>query len=141
MQVITNLSNAQSTIGYVVEVEDGIPRAVLDIDDRHLNRNDGLHGGIMAMLLDTTSGYAASLKEDGVTPHPVATVTMTVNYLAPGRTGRVVATARVTGGGRQIVFVDAELTHADGTILATSTGTFRMLQKHPPGTKPPSVNR
>lgn len=129
VQVFKDISGTQSNIGYIVEIEDGVPRAILDIDQRHINRNGGLHGGIMAMLLDAVSGYAASFMEDGKTEHPVATITMTVNYLAPVSTGRVIATATVTGGGRHIAFVDAELNHEDGVRVATSTGTFRLLKQ------------
>ncbi len=131
MHEIANKTGTQSTIGYVIQIEDGVVRVLLDIDQRHINRNDGLHGGIIAMLLDAASGYTASLSQDGQTLHPVATVTMTVNYLAPAISGRVNATAEVTGGGRRIAFVDAQLVDAKGTLVATSTGTFRLLEHRP----------
>lgn len=124
---IARKTGAQSLIGYVVQIEDGSARVVLDIDERHRNRNNGLHGGIIATLLDAAAGYAASLAEDGETLTPVTTVSMTVNYLSKVTDGRVTGHGRVTGGGHKILFVDAELIGKDGIVAATATGTFKRL--------------
>ncbi|WP_136657408.1 PaaI family thioesterase [Nitratireductor sp. XY-223] len=127
MRIIRDQTGAQTNIGYVVEIEDGKPRVYLDIDERHINRGNSLHGGIMATMLDAVAGYAVSLSVDGQSLYYTSTVSLTVNYLARVRDGRVVATARKTGGGRKIVFIDAELTAEDGTKVATATGTFKLF--------------
>tara|TARA_R110000751_G_scaffold307897_1_gene434066 strand:+ start:86156 stop:86542 length:387 start_codon:yes stop_codon:yes gene_type:complete len=127
MKLIQNHTGAQTLIGYAIEIDKGSARAVLDLDERHLNRTDSLHGGLMATLLDAASGYTASLSVDGETLPAVATVSMTVNYLSGVRSGRVIATAKKTGGGRKLIFVDAQLAKDDGTLIATSTGTFKLL--------------
>lgn len=124
---IKGKTGAQSLIGYVVQIAGGGARVVLDIDDRHINRNNGLHGGIIATLLDAAAGYAASLAEDGETLAPVTTVSMTVNYISKVASGRVTGNGRVTGGGRKILFVDAMLTSEEGMVVATATGTFKRL--------------
>lgn len=135
---ISEKTGAQSLIGYVVQIDDGSARVVLDIDERHLNRNNGLHGGIIATLLDSASGYAASLAEDGETLAPVTTVSMTVNYISKVTSGRVTGYGRVTGGGHRIVFVDAELIGKDGVVVATATGTFKRLGSAAPQIGPPT---
>lgn len=127
MKVIQNHTGTQSLIGYAIEIDNGLARAILDMDARHLNRTDSLHGGLVATLLDAASGYTASLSVDGETLPEVATVSMTVNYLSSARSGRVIATAKKTGGGRKLIFVDAQLATEDGTPVATSTGTFKLL--------------
>jgi len=129
MHEINRQTGAQALIGYVVRIEDGEARAVLDVDARHRNRNDGLHGGVIATLLDAAGGYAASLRDDGETLTPVTTVSMTVHYLDRIRDGRVTAQGRVTGGGQSIIFVDSQLTHQDGTVIATATGIYKVLKR------------
>lgn len=133
VRVITDATGAQAHLGYVAEVEDGAVRVVLDIDARHTNRNGHLHGGLMAVLLDSAMGYTASLHDDPEVLRPTVTVSMTINYLAPGRGGRVVATARVCGGGRRLKFVEGALRDEAGSTLATASGVFKMLDGQGPG--------
>lgn len=132
MQEIANNTGAQSTIGYVVQIESGQARVILDLHEGHINRNDGLHGGIAATLLDAVCGYTASIRDGDDVVLPVTTVSLTVNYLARAQTGRVTATARLTGGGKRIVFTDAVLSAEDGTTIATATGTYKMLRQPSP---------
>jgi acyl-coenzyme A thioesterase 13 len=123
-------TGTQRLIGYVNDVSD--PKAArcwLDVDDRHLNRTGVIHGGIIATLLDSVSGVTASLTVDASGRQPFVTLSFTTHFLAPGQAGRVVATARVTGGGRRTLFIDARLDHADGTLIATSTGVFKRAAK------------
>jgi len=127
MRIIHDQTGAQRSIGYVIEITGAVARVHLDIDQRHLNRRESLHGGLVTVLLDAASGYTASLSVDGETLHEVVTVSMSVNYLATADSGRVIATARKTGGGKQIVFIDSELKTEDGGLLATATGTFRLF--------------
>ncbi len=127
MKIISNKTGTQALIGYRVEISEGSARVVLDIDHRHINRGNSLHGGIMATLLDAAAGYTASLSVDGETLIYTSTVSMTVNYLARVADGRVVATGRKTGGGKNIVFVDAQLTDNAGKLIATATCTFKLF--------------
>ena len=48
MRVIRDQTGAQKALGYVVEIDEGAARVYLDIDHRHINRGDSLHGGIIA---------------------------------------------------------------------------------------------
>lgn len=128
--LIHDETGAQRLIGYVLDVGagDGTARCWLDLDARHLNRHDRLHGGIAATMLDNASGAVCSLSMDPTGRHPWLTLSMTVNFLAPGLPGRVTAVARITGGGRRTRFVEAELRHEDGTLIATSTGVFQPIR-------------
>lgn len=126
MTVITGETGTQRLIGYVLDVSDPAGAAcILDLDDRHLNRQDILHGGIAATLLDNAMGATGSLTVDPSGTHPFMTLSLTVNYLAPGRPGRITARGRVTGGGRATLFIEGALRHEDGTLIATATGVFR----------------
>ena len=111
----------------MVEIDEGEARVYLDIDHRHINRGDSLHGGIIATMLDAVCGYAVSLSVDGDSLFYTSTVSLTVNYLSRVDKGRIVATAEITGGGRKIKFVDALLATEDNVPVATATGTFKLF--------------
>jgi uncharacterized protein (TIGR00369 family) len=82
----------------------GTGRVVLDADDRHLNSAGGVHGGVLATMVDSAMGQAVrSVTEDG---QSLATSQLTVTYLDPGRPGRLVATAQVRKRGRSLVVCD-----------------------------------
>lgn len=125
--IIRDETGTQRLIGYVLDVGrgDGRARCWLDLDARHLNRHDVLHGGIAAAMLDNASGATGSLSIDPTGLHPFLTISMTINFIAPGRPGRITATGRVVGGGKSTKFIEAELRHEDGTLIATSSGVFR----------------
>ncbi|WP_293451188.1 PaaI family thioesterase [Planktotalea sp.] len=126
---IRNETGTQKLIGYVIEVGhiDGTARCWLDLDARHLNRHNVLHGGVATMLLDSASGAAGSLTVDDTGKAPFLTVSLTTQFVASGLPGRVTAVGRVTGGGRSLKYITAELHHEDGTLIATSTGVFKRV--------------
>lgn len=128
MKVIRDQTGTQKTLGYVVEIDNGVARVYLDIDHRHINRGDSLHGGVIATMLDAAAGYTVSLSVDGESLIYTSTLSLTVNYLSRVSDGRVVATANVTGGGKKIIFVDAMLSTEDGVPVASATGTFKLYR-------------
>jgi uncharacterized protein (TIGR00369 family) len=85
-----------------------------------------IQGGILAAMLDDTMGPAVFVMTEGKLY--TATITMTVNFLAPARVGPIVGEADVTRLGKTIAFVEGKLTAADGTVLATSTTSARLVE-------------
>ncbi|MEM9579376.1 MAG: PaaI family thioesterase [Pseudomonadota bacterium] len=128
-QEIRNETGTQRLVGYVIDVSDPGGRALcwLDLDARHLNRHSVLHGGIATMLLDSASGATGSLTVDPKGLAPFLSVSLTVNFIAPGKPGRVTAKGEIVGGGRSIKYINAQLTHEDGTMIATSSGVFKRV--------------
>ena len=128
--IIRDETGAQTLLGYVVDIRaaDGTAKCWLDIGAQHGNRHGGLHGGIMSAMLDNAMGFAAARAgaDDGSTK--VATLTMTTNYLAPARTGVVVATGEVSGGGRATIFTEGRLEDENGTVLATASGVYKRVK-------------
>lgn len=124
---IRDETGTQRLVGYVVEVghPDGCARCWLDLDERHLNRHNALHGGIATMLLDSASGATGSLTVDDTGLVPFMSVSLNVQFVASGKPGRVTAVGKVTGGGRSLKFISAELHHEDGTLIATCSGIFK----------------
>lgn len=125
--VIRDETGAQTLLGYVVDITagDGTARCHLDIGAQHGNRHGGLHGGIMSCMLDNAMGFAASLTGDDAGDTRFMTISMTTQFLAPAREGRVTATGTIAGGGRALVFAEGELVDENGTVLATSTGVYK----------------
>ncbi|MCV6593907.1 MAG: PaaI family thioesterase [Silicimonas sp.] len=117
------------TLGYRVAYDPERQEAhcTLEMGDLHHNPRGTLHGGITATLLDTASGLTAGLSEDPQAELPALTLSMSINYLAAVPSGRLTAIGRVTGGGRKTKFVDGELRDETGTLIATSTGVFKLL--------------
>ncbi len=125
--VIEHDSAVMRHMGYVVRIYADRTEISLPIEDHHRNRRDVLHGGVLAMLLDSSLGYAASrhLAEDASVA--VVTVSLTTNFLAPAEDGTVRAVGRVTGGGYKTIFAAGEVVDEAGNILATATGVFKRV--------------
>ena len=85
-----------------------------------------VQGGILSAMLDDTMGPAVFVMTDGKLY--TATITMTVNFLAPAKPGKLIGEATVTQLGRTIAFVEGRLTAADGTVLATATTSARLVE-------------
>jgi len=85
-----------------------------------------VQGGILSAMLDDTMGPAVFTMTDGKLY--TATITMTVNFLAPTRPGPITGEAKVTQLGKTVAFVEGRLTAADGTLLATATTCARLVE-------------
>ncbi|MBB3995228.1 uncharacterized protein (TIGR00369 family) [Sulfitobacter undariae] len=126
--LIRNETGTQRLVGYVVDVRDPAhARCYLDVTEDHLNRHGVLHGGIAVTLLDNSCGTTGSLSVDPTGKAPFLTVSMNTNFLGAGRPGRVTATGTIKGGGRSLLFIEAELRHEDGTLIATTSGVFKRV--------------
>lgn len=127
-QLIRDETGTQTLVGYVVDISDPAHgRCFLDLGPQHFNRHGVLHGGIAATLLDNACGMTGSLSVDPTGQHPFLTISLTTQFLAAGQLGRVTATGTIKGGGRSLLYIDAELVHEDGTVIATSTGVFKRV--------------
>jgi uncharacterized protein (TIGR00369 family) len=53
------------------------------------------------------------------------TIQITVNYMKPGKPGRLTSTAQVRKGGERITIVEAEVMQEDeDEVIALATGTY-----------------
>lgn len=99
------------------EIEGGRMAVCLDVRDE-LKQNHGVvHGGAIASLIDTASAFAilALIEEN----EKVTTTDLTIQYLHPVTSGRMIAQAKIVRAGRRrfVVSVDVE---NDGTLVATA---------------------
>jgi len=85
-----------------------------------------IQGGLLSAMLDDTMGPAVLAYTRGAVY--TATISMTVNFLAPARVGRLIGEARVTQVGKTVAFVEAKLSDEKGTVIATATSTARVVE-------------
>ena len=117
----------------LVDAAPGYCEFRLDIAPQHLNRSGGLHGGVIATLLDAACGYAGLHNEGGAPAGNSSTVMLAISYLAGARAGGLRAIGRLTGGGRGIYFSAGEVVADDGRLLATAQGSFKRMPAAPAG--------
>jgi uncharacterized protein (TIGR00369 family) len=87
-----------------------------------LNPAGTLHGGVITAMLDDVMG--ATVYSLGL-PHVYASVNISVDFLSSARPGDVVTVrSEVVRQGRTIINMRAELTRADGRLLARATSNL-----------------
>src|SRR5206468_12749426 len=106
--------------------KDGWIRIGLDGKRDLCNPAGFIQGGILSAMLDDTMGPAVFVMTDGKLY--TATITMTVNFLAPAKPGPIIGEATVTQLGRTVAFVEGRLMAENGTLLATASTSARLVE-------------
>ena len=106
--------------------KDGWIRIGFDGKQDFCNPAGFVQGGILSAMLDDTMGPAVFAMTEGRLY--TATISLTVNFLAPAKPGRIVGEARVTQLGKSVAFIEGRLTAQDGTLLATATTNARLVE-------------
>ena len=113
----------------LIEAADG--RAVIEVPYRSdlTQQNGYFHGGVVAAIADTASGYAAytTMPADA----SVLTVEFKINLVNPATGDRLRAEAKVRKSGRTLVIVAATVSAICGekaVVCAEMLGTFIVLR-------------
>lgn len=109
----------------LVRWEPSLAEFSLALEERHLNRQQVLQGGVIATLLDAACGYAGLFGDDGSAPLHASTLSLSVSFVAALREGALRAVGRRSGGGRNIFFSEGQLFADDGKLVATAQGVFK----------------
>jgi uncharacterized protein (TIGR00369 family) len=86
------------------------------------------HGGVIMTMLDSAMSLAARLHLHGA-PGGVLTIEMNAKFISPGMGDRLSAEGKVIGGGRSILFCEAEVRDEAGGIVAKGMGTLKPVKK------------
>ena len=108
-------------------IELGYVEGSVQIEEKHLQQNYFVHGGVMATASDIVMGFAAySL----VPKHfGVVTTDLNVSFLNPGIGDKLIAEGRVTKLGGQLVFCEANIyVEKDGERVHTNRSTSTMFK-------------
>jgi uncharacterized protein (TIGR00369 family) len=89
---------------------------------QHLNLQGLVHGGILATLADTAMGLAVRTVLEPGRRH--VTVQLGLEFLSPGRPGKIVAHGRSVKIGSQLGFAEADVTDPGGRLLAKAHSTL-----------------
>lgn len=106
------------------ETEDGQTAICLDVRDELKQYHGVAHGGAIASLIDTASAFAilTVLQEN----EKVTTTDLTIHYLRPVISGRMVARAKIIRAGRRRFVVSVEVQN-NGEVTATAvTGYIKI---------------
>ena len=109
--------------GMDVEYTDEECRISFEVKDFMHNPQGGLHGGVIAFVLDISMGHLLYRRSG-----PGATLEMKVQYLSVARSGRVTCIARFLRHGKSISALRAELVDAKGEMVAYGTSTWKSLR-------------
>ena len=121
----------------LVEWREGFARLTVDLDERHENRQGGLHGGVTAALIDAATGYCGIYEPDPAKRRGNVTVSLNVSYVSRPKGSRLTCTAEVLRAGRRIYFSAARVHDDTGTLIASADAVYayvdRDAQRHAPG--------
>lgn len=97
----------------LTQVEDGGAIAVMEVEERHLNCLDIVHGGVLFALADLACGASVAYAQSGA-----VTLDSTGEFLASAQLGdTITAVARRTSEMRRIVRIEVVLSNQDGVCL------------------------
>lgn len=128
--LIEDETGTQRLIGYVLNVgqPDRRARCTLSVSESHLNRHNVVHGGIVSTMLDSAMGATASLSVDESGRAPFLTISLATQFIAPATSqSELIATGKIVGGGRALVFAEGELRDGSERLIATATGVFKRV--------------
>lgn len=116
------------TLGIAVEdVAPGRVRLRLEVDERHLNGDGIVHGGVLPALADAAMGSAARTLHGERAQ--MLTAESNIRYLRPIDGGVILAEARIVKSGRRVAFVEVDVTDATGELVARGAATFVIQMK------------
>ena len=107
----------------ILEVGDGEVRFGCTPDESTLNPLGGVHGGLLATLLDTVTGCALHTTLPAGTGF--STIEIKVSYLRALRPGTPLeAVGRVLRRGRSVAFTEGSVTDDQGRLCGTATASL-----------------
>lgn len=113
-------------------VEIGERHAVMavDLDERHRNYMGSVHGGLIAVLLDTACFFPRPLLPSG---QAATTVALNVSYVRAAAAGdRLSARAELLHLGRRTASLAVRVTDRQDRLVAHGTATLLLLDKAAP---------
>lgn len=109
-----------------IDVEGTRARVAFNATDQLCNKWGGIHGGMVAAMMDDIMSIAVglSLEWGEITP----TLEMKTSFIAAAKPGRLFAEGWCVKRGRSVAFMEANLHDEDGNLLATGSSTARIVQ-------------
>ena len=113
----------------VVEWRKDYAALAVDIEDRHKNRQGGLHGGVTASLIDAATGFCGVYEPDPEKRRGNVTVSLTINFVGRPKGKTITAVAETIRAGRRIYFASARVTDEQDTLIATAEAVYAYVDR------------
>jgi uncharacterized protein (TIGR00369 family) len=111
-----------------VHPESGLVHLTYTAKPEFANRHGTVQGGMIAAMLDSASGFALMAQ---LPPELTAVTTrLDTSFLRPARLGKLNATARIVSRDERTAEVAAEITNADGPVVAKAISTWRIVKRN-----------
>ena len=91
----------------------------IDVEDKHLNGNNVVQGGVLFTLAD----FACAVAANADTPAFVS-ANGNINYLNAAAGKKLTANAHIIRRGKTLTFCNAEITDETGKMIATASFTM-----------------
>ena len=117
-----NSQYLQSNDMKVTELRRGYARVEMIIDRQILNVHGFVHGGALFSLADTAAGAASF-----ATGRDSVTLTGSINYIKPGKGGKLIGVATEISAGRTTGVHEVFIYHDESVLLSRATFTMFFL--------------
>jgi uncharacterized protein (TIGR00369 family) len=98
----------------------------IDLDKKHLQPFNFVHGGVFASIIDAAAFWAFFVEIED--PKSGATsVDLKLNYLAPAKSGKLIAEGRQIRHGKTLGYAEAKVVNEKGKMLAHGTSTLMII--------------
>lgn len=109
----------------VVSAAAGDVTIAMDVEERHVNLQGFVHGGMLAILADTACGLSIRSAMEPGRLH--VTTDLDIHFLSPAGPGRLLGRGRAVKVGRSLAFAEASIEDGEGRLLARAQSRFSVL--------------
>jgi uncharacterized protein (TIGR00369 family) len=109
--------------GMDIEYTDDECRITFEVKDFMHNPQGGLHGGVIAFVLDVSMGHLLYRRSG-----PGVTLEIKIQYLSVARSGRLTCIGRFLRHGRSVSALRSELVTESGELIAYATSTWKSVR-------------
>ncbi len=108
------------------EVKENYAKLSIEIEKKHIQLLNTVHGGVTASLADSAAAWAifGSGEVDGL----LVTIEMKINFLRPVNSGKLIAEARNVHKGSRILVCDVDVKDENGSLIAKSLVTYYLVK-------------
>jgi uncharacterized protein (TIGR00369 family) len=118
----------------VVAATPGEVTVAMPVDDRHVNLQGFVHGGMLAILADTACGLSIRSAIEPGRLH--VTTDLDIHFLAPASPGTLYGRGTAVKVGRSLAFAEASIEDAEGRLLARAQSRFSVAGRERTGGTP-----
>ncbi|HEX4942319.1 MAG TPA: PaaI family thioesterase [Actinomycetota bacterium] len=106
----------------VVDAAPGQVTVAMRVDERHVNLQGFVHGGMLAILADTACGLSIRSAMEPGRLH--VTADLDIHFLTPAKPGRLVGRGKAIKVGSSLAFAEASIEDGAGRLLAKAQSRF-----------------